>query len=94
MWIIIPDIILIDKSIDIIAIVSLNGLFLFSNTNNPSPALEHNPEITAPNPIAPLRYISVIAIEIAQLGISPIIAVIIGWSMESFRKYSPRCSSP
>ena len=74
----IPKNILIAKSISIILIVSLNGVFFFSKTSKPRPALEHNPDITEPNPIAPFIYNNVIAIEIAQLGIKPAILVIIG----------------
>ena len=46
--------------------------------SNPSPAPELNPAITDPKPIAPFKYMIVIATETAQFGISPITAVITG----------------
>ena len=57
--------------------VSLN-LFIRSNTKKPNPALDIKPAIAAPNDIVPLINIKVIAIDTAQFGISPIIAVITG----------------
>ena len=85
---------LTNSSISIIFKESLNGLFFFNKISSPRPALEHSPEITAPKPIAPLIYINVIAIDIAQLGIKPAIAVITGCNMELCKKYCPKFSSP
>lgn len=58
--------------------VSFKLPFFLKSTSRPSPALEQSPEMTEPKPIAPFRYKSVIAIDIAQFGINPTIAVIAG----------------
>lgn len=78
-----PENILTNNSINMILRVSLSESFFLNNTRIPSPALEHSPAITEPKPSAPLRYISVIAIETAQFGMSPTIAVITGCNTES-----------
>ena len=74
---IIPETILIKRRIKIILAVSLKSLF-FNNTNNPSPALDKSPLMTAPKEIVPFMSIIVMPIEIAQFGIRPTIAAIIG----------------
>ena len=51
---------------------SLMLLFL-SSTNSPNPALDKSPLIAAPKVIVPFISIIVIAIDMAQLGIKPII---------------------
>ena len=73
-----PEIILIKSKIKTIFIVSLKSLF-FNNTNNPNPAFDKSPLITAPKEIAPLINIIVKPIDIAQLGIKPTKAAITGW---------------
>lgn len=73
-----PEIILIKSKIKTIFIVSLKSLF-FNNTNNPNPAFDKSPLITAPKEIAPLINIIVKPIDIAQLGIQPTKAAITGW---------------
>ena len=77
-WSNIPENILTNKSKRIIFIVSFMLSFFLISTSKPSPALEHNPEITDPKPIAPFIYITVIATDAAQFGINPTNAVIIG----------------
>ena len=67
-----PTAMLIDSNIPIILIVSLKSLFL-SKTNKPNPALERSPLIAAPKLIVPFISIIVIATDIAQFGIKPII---------------------
>ena len=56
----------------------------------PRPAFDNSPDITAPKLIEPLISSIVRAIEIAQFGIRPIIAVITGSSIFAFQ--SNRCS--
>ena len=73
-----PEIILIKSKIKTIFIVSLKSLF-FNNTNNPNPAFDKSPLITAPKEIAPLINIIVKPIDTAQLGIKPTKAAITGW---------------
>ena len=74
----IPLITLAKSSNDIINTVSLKLSFFFTSTSKPSPALEHNPAIAAPKLIVPFISIIVIAIDTAQFGIRPIIAVTTG----------------
>ena len=73
-----PEIILIKSKIKTIFIVSLKSLF-FNNTNNPNPAFDKSPLITAPKEIAPLINIIVRPIDTAQLGIKPTKAATTGW---------------
>ena len=54
------------------------NLFPLINTSNPSPALDNNPAIAAPKLIVPFNNKTVMANDIAQFGIKPIIAVTIG----------------
>lgn len=68
---------LITSKIKIVLIVSLI-LFILSKTSNPSPAFDIKPAIAAPNEIVPFISIKVIAIDTAQFGIKPTIAVITG----------------
>ena len=74
----IPDAILMMSKIEMIFSVSLKSLF-FNNTNNPNPALDKSPLITAPKEIVPLINIIVRPIDTAQLGIKPTKAAITGW---------------
>ena len=76
-WIIIPENILTLSSIRIILIVAISG-FCFNKRSKPKPAPEDNPATVEPKPIAPFKYIIVIATEIAQFGIRPTTAQIIG----------------
>ena len=73
-----PERILTVIRINMILKVSIRLLFL-SKTNKPKPAFESNPLIAAPKDIEPFINIIVIPIEIAQLGIKPIIDANIGW---------------
>ena len=67
-----------NNKIRIILILFLSR-FPLTSTSKPSPALDNNPAIAAPKLIVPFNNNTVIANDIAQLGIKPIIAVTIGW---------------
>ena len=69
---------LINNNNDMILQVSLIELFFLIRTSMPNPAPEQRPDITEPKPIAPFKYIRVIAIDTSQLGIKPTNAVITG----------------
>ena len=66
---------LIANNIATIFIESLRFSLCLNNTRIPSPALDSNPAITAPKLKEPLIKSMVRAIETAQFGTSPIIAV-------------------
>ena len=69
---------LITSKIEIIFIVSLIFSLCLKRISIPNPALDKSPDITAPKLIDPFIKSIVKAIDTAQLGISPIKAVITG----------------
>ena len=56
-------------------------LFCLKRTRIPSPAFDDNPAIADANEIVPLINITVIITDIAQFGINPKNAAIIGWNI-------------
>ena len=75
---IIPQILEIKIRVRRIRRFSFKFLFCLNNTNSPTPELDKSPDIQLPKVITLLKYNSVIIMLEAQLGIKPIIEVIIG----------------